>query len=168
MRTCVYVRACASICVYVRAHIRTCARARVRTRVRACEGVHVRERLHVRVCVHLRLRVCACEREAANEAAHVSVCACACMGTHAYAGCRTCVCACVRECIFACMIYHIGLGNYDIIIMKIMCRSLVVTLAASSYRLHEEANVPRPRNFFFPINAPGMGRIKLFDLVGYS
>ena len=27
--------------------------------------------------------------------------------------------------------------------------------------------VPGPRNFF-PINAPGMGRFKLFDLVGYS
>ena len=32
----------------------------------------------------------------------------------------------------------------DIIIMEIMCRSLMATLAASPYRIHEEANVPRP------------------------
>ena len=24
------------------------------------------------------------------------------------------------------------------------------------------------RSIFFPINAPGMGRLKLFDVVGYS
>ena len=30
------------------------------------------------------------------------------------------------------------------------------------------AGVRSPDAYFFPINAPGMGRFKLFDLVGYS
>ena len=29
-------------------------------------------------------------------------------------------------------------------------------------------HVRHPAAIFFPINAPGMGRFKLFDLVGYS
>ena len=72
---CTYVRAFARKCVYVRAHI------------------------HARVGT----RVCACTRDAANEATHVSVCACACVGTHVYAGSRTCGCACVCACVYVYM-----------------------------------------------------------------
>ena len=45
-----------------------------------------------------------------------------------------------------------------------MCRSLVVTLAASPYRLHEEADVPRAEAH--PPKLNGCGKLQIVILSG--
>ena len=65
---------------------------------------------------------------------------------------------------------HQSQPSFAEVTAKAVARSIEQTLPQEQHKPDASATgeIASARVIFFPTNAPGMGRFKLFDLVGYS